>query len=845
MIRTEEYYKTNNPTVANSKEFDLTLEKKSIFPSEGIYIGEFESVSGHKAPALIPLEQTNGLCFLTNSENKELIHKTMQSIALRLVLSLPFGLCKLTLYDGTSSGANLISLANLSSKIIGENILTDPDELKLALNATQTNIPNIIQKVLGHKHLGKSLIDYNKDAGELTKPYHFLFITDFPKSLTKEHGESIEKIIKSGKQAGVFVIMSLDTSYQVKNNYDYNPMSILDNITTIYESGNRYYIKNLPNEKFYNTFRLSLDRNFLDHKTLDKVLDEIKNKEFEKQAPKSISLVDYLPEKQKWWNKSSIDSLEIPFGLTPESDTVSLSITQTSGQNVAVVVGIPGSGKSVFLNSIITSTTIYYSPDEVELYLIDFSGVEFSTYGDYALPHAKVIAPESEREFGISVLRRLKEEGNRRMGLFRKAGVNNIVDYRRKNPNEKMPRILIIVDEFQKFFENEMDKISEEAETIIQIIVQEYRKFGINLILATQSIHKYINKIEMGMIANRVAFEWKPDDAHYLFVGSDPSYLISDPGDCVYNKKSGKPTSNIQTKAFNVSQSELKPMLENLQILSKEQNKQAEQQIIFRSESLAIIDTNEELKKVEKKEIPNIVRVFLGEPIEISDTHAYFELEKISNSNILVVGGEQKVAQRIAINCAKSLLAAHEDNKATFYFFDFMQSHEEFYGKPKELYKDIPFNYEFVKTDKQLEYLEKIKEIIEQRQSDSLTKKRHIFLSFYAFQLAHAFKKQGEWGDMSDLGKLLDFILEQGSLVGVFIILQVDELGSLSKSLDKALDKFNHRVVLQMSEDNSRIVTDTAIASRIYVENKPSSINRAYYYNKNKNTLTKFKPYEI
>ena len=145
MITTADYYKTNKPTTANSREFDFSSDEKSIFP-ESIYIGELESVTGHKAPVLIPLAETNGICFLTHSGNKDLIHQTMQAIALRLILSLPSGLCKFTLYDGTGLGANLISLSNISPKIKGENILTEPEELKRALNTAKTDIPSIIQK---------------------------------------------------------------------------------------------------------------------------------------------------------------------------------------------------------------------------------------------------------------------------------------------------------------------------------------------------------------------------------------------------------------------------------------------------------------------------------------------------------------------------------------------------------------------------------------------------------------------------------------------------------------------------------------------------------------------------
>jgi DNA segregation ATPase FtsK/SpoIIIE-like protein len=117
------------------------------------------------------------------------------------------------------------------------------------------------------------------------------------------------------------------------------------------------------------------------------------------------------------------------------------------------VCGKTGSGKSTFLHALITNTALYYSPDEVEFYLIDFKkGVEFKTYATHQLPHARVIAIESEREFGLSVLERLDAELRRRGDLFRAAGVQDVPDFRQARPGERMPRVLLVIDEFQELF---------------------------------------------------------------------------------------------------------------------------------------------------------------------------------------------------------------------------------------------------------------------------------------------------------------------------------------------------------------------------------------------------------
>ncbi len=845
MIKVSDYYKKNNPSIANLYKFADVSTSLDVFPFEGVYIGEFESVTGHKLPALLSFEEINGLCFLSSSTNREQINKLIQSIVLRFVASLPLDLCRFFLYDGTGLGSNLITLSNLNSKITGGEIITEPQALLKALRDIQNHIPIVIQKILGYKHSGKTLIEFNSIAKEKTVPYNFLVITDYPHSFSREHFEALQMILKNCKRAGVFVIMSMDTSYVNSNTYDEIPfMNILNDMTTIYQKDERYYIKNSQYDDIYRKFKLTLDTAFLDD--VENILEYIKAKEVVAKKIECVNLIDHIPANNHWWKRNSAIELSIPFGVTPNSDVVNLSITQTSGKNVAVAVGISGSGKSVFLNTIITSAAIHYSPDEIDLYLIDFSGVEFNIYADEVLPHAKVIAPESERELGISVLREIDEEGVRRQKLFSKAGVNNITDYRKKNPTEILPRILVIIDEFQKIFENDMDSISYEAETIIHNIVKEYRKFGINLILATQTINSYINKIGLGMIANRVVFEWNDDDSHCLFVGKPPIQMISEVGDCVYNDNLGKEKNNIQTKCYNVSLDQIRPILKQLSEKATSQKVHDKELFVFRSNAKSFFSDNKNISKIEKCDTPNKIRVYLGEPIAISEDHVYIELQHNVNANILIVGGAgYDAALRIAINCVKSLLLSHDDNKATFVFLNFMQDDNALFKKPSELYENIPFIHEFVETNEQLQYLEKIKTEIERRQSSSLIKRRHIFISIYSYEFAYAFRKSSDWGDMSEYGKLMSYILEHGPLVGIFTILQVSELGSLKKSLDSPLSFFNHRIALQMSEDDSRDFLNSSIASKLYDKRRSSSENRAYYYNNSNNSIVKFKPYEI
>jgi DNA segregation ATPase FtsK/SpoIIIE-like protein len=105
----------------------------------------------------------------------------------------------------------------------------------------------------------------------------------------------------------------------------------------------------------------------------------------------------------------------------------------------ALIAGKTGSGKSTLFHVIITNLSLWCSPEQVEFYLVDFKkGVEFKCYADRKLPHAKVIAIESDRQFALSVLQRVDAELKNRGEIFRKAGSQDLASYNR-NSGQRPP----------------------------------------------------------------------------------------------------------------------------------------------------------------------------------------------------------------------------------------------------------------------------------------------------------------------------------------------------------------------------------------------------------------------
>src|SRR5262249_40897085 len=154
----------------------------------------------------------------------------------------------------------------------------------------------------------------------------------------------------------------------------------------------------------------------------------------------------------------------------------------------------------------------------VELYLIDFKkGVEFKTYAAHELPHARVIAIESEREFGLSVLQRLDAELKLRGEQFRAAGVQDIAGYRQASPDTPLPRILLIVDEFQEFFVED-DRISQDAAQLLDRLVRQGRAFGLHVLLGSQTLGGAYSlaRSTIDQMAVRVALQCSEADAHLI-----------------------------------------------------------------------------------------------------------------------------------------------------------------------------------------------------------------------------------------------------------------------------------------------------------------------------------------
>jgi S-DNA-T family DNA segregation ATPase FtsK/SpoIIIE len=172
------------------------------------------------------------------------------------------------------------------------------------------------------------------------------------------------------------------------------------------------------------------------------------------------------------------DKLTLALGKGIDGDTAVFNLAKMPH---LLVAGATGSGKSVCINTLISSILYRATPEEVKLLLVDPKKVELNIY--QGLPH--LITPVvTDSKKAANVLKLVVEEMENRYDLFSDTGSRGIESYNEKldDPEDKMPYIVVIIDELSDL----MMVAANEVEDNICRLAQMSRAAGIHLIIATQ-----------------------------------------------------------------------------------------------------------------------------------------------------------------------------------------------------------------------------------------------------------------------------------------------------------------------------------------------------------------------
>jgi hypothetical protein len=805
-------------------------------------------------PSFLPFpRQGSMLLKAADSTGRAEATQLLQAVMLRYLTSIPPGKVRFTIIDPVGLGENFAAFMHLgdySELLINSRIWTETPHIDQRLADLSEHMENVIQKYLRNEF--QTIEEYNVMAGEVAEPFRILVVANFPVNFSEAAARRLITIASSGARCGVYTLVSVDLKKQMPTGCqlkDLEPFCL--NLT--WRDGRLMWRD--PN---FGQFPLKLDA-LPEPGQFSKILHDVGEKA--RDANKVEVPFEFIaPPPEQYWTQDSRAGVDVPLGRAGATKLQNLKLGKGTSQHV-LTAGKTGSGKSTLLHALITNAALRYSPDQLELYLIDFKkGVEFKVYAAMELPHAKVIAVESEREFGLSVLQRLDVELKVRGDRFRDRGVQDLRGYREATNNEDpLPRILLIVDEFQEFFVED-DKIAQEVALLLDRLVRQGRAFGIHVILGSQTLSGSFSlpRSTLGQMAVRIALQCSEADAHMILSEDNgAARLLTRPGEAIYNDANGMVEGNNFFQVVLLSDERRNEYLRRLRELSRARNRPPTEQIVFEGNLPAVPGKNSLLNRLLEapawSEPPKADYAWLGDAIAIKDpTAAVFRPQ--SGSNLLIVGQNDIGALGIMEMIILSLAAQHAPSRpdhhgsgVVFYLFDGTPADSPNAGQLPRLADIVPHPFRNVAWRELAETITELAAEVERRQTADSGEAANLYLFVYDLQRFRDLRKADDDFGFSRYGedkpaspsKTFSTILRDGPSVGVHTIIWCDSLNNLNRTFDRqGLREFELRVLFQMSANDSSTLIDNPAAGKI-------GELRALYFSEEEGKLEKFRPYGL
>jgi hypothetical protein len=345
-----------------------------------------------------------------------------------------------------------------------------------------------------------------------------------------------------------------------------------------------------------------------------------------------------IEDQATWWGAETSSGATALLGRSGAQAVAPLFFSSTEIAGGALMVGLPRSGKTTSLHAAILSMSIIYSPEELELYLIDAKhGVEFAAYRD--LPHARMVAINSEREFAVAVLNSLDREIARRAELMkaRAPGRTNLQEYRQAT-GDRLPRVVAIIDEFHEIFEED-DQLGQQAFSAFSNIVRQGPFAGVHVVLASQTLSSMpaMDRNTLTLLPARVAFACNEFDGQLVMGDNNPDVrFLSSAGEGLLNPNRGDPIHNVKFQGTFVPPDRRQELVRQL-ITKAGQAGWSRRPRVFDGDSLANRALVPPEAFTDPADRPLRFRFIAGEPLSLED-HLAIVLRRSVGQNLALVG---------------------------------------------------------------------------------------------------------------------------------------------------------------------------------------------------------------
>ncbi|MFP5994875.1 FtsK/SpoIIIE domain-containing protein [Helicobacter pylori] len=440
----------------------------------------------------------------------------LREMLMRLLSSAPLVQLEVILVDALSLGG----IFNLARRLLDKNndfiyqqrILAESKEIEEALKHLYEYLKvNLQEKLAGYKDFAH----YNEKEKD-PLPLKALFLSGVD-ALSQNALYYLEKIMRFGSKNGVLSFVNLESEKNNQSAEDLKKHAEFFKDTTSFER-----LKYLSVEV--------INDQGIKSQHMKDFADKIKAYYEKKKVVKS-ELKD-LQKDEKFWTESSQYEVSVPVGWDINHKEVCFKIGNE--QNHTLICDHSGSGKSNFLHVLIQNLAFYYAPDEVQLFLLDYKeGVEFNAYTDPILEHARLVSVASSISYGITFLKWLCDEMQKRAELFKQFNVKDLSDYRK---HDEMPRLIVVIDEFQVLFSD--NKSTKAVEGHLNTLLKKGRSYGVHLVLATQTMRGgEIDSSIKAQIANRIALPMDAEDSSSVLGDDAACELVRPEG--IFNNNGG------------------------------------------------------------------------------------------------------------------------------------------------------------------------------------------------------------------------------------------------------------------------------------------------------------------
>jgi len=826
------------PTVASSARM---VYGGTLTPVQDESLGN-NSDFGCSAAMPLLIDLSENLNLVHDSQSRSVTLGLVRALVLRSFGTFPAGKLQCTLIDPTGLGQSfteLLELAEYDPTLIGGKVWSSPPDIQAKLYEQTAHIELVIQKYLRSNY--ESLDEFNEAAGEIDEPYRLLVIADFPSSFTEDSFQQLRRIIENGPRCGIHTILVSNTDlpapYGVDTSLLPNPLhrivmsapfgseyrgysfnlSFKPDIATNAEAGRlRQFVESVG--------RASGERSEA-MVTFDKtfgLFQETARRGLRNELPRAADGVG-IHDPTTWWPASTTVGVSAPIGIRGARDVTSLTF-DSGDHSGALLVGRPGAGKSTLLHTFLAGVTTLYSPGELELYLIDFKeGVEFKMYATHALPHARCVAIETDREFGLSVLQSLESELSRRGELLRSTGGKHAgLESLRRATNEKLPRVLLVFDEFHVLFSRN-DKIGLASADLLELLIRQGRGFGMHVLLGSQSLAGLdaLGAHVPQLLPVRILLPSSESDARrVLGEGNDEGQYLTHHGEGILNPSGGAVEANERFKGALITEDERMRRLELLREKA-DQEGHLRRPLVFEGNAAAdleIIRPSQFCEEISSSGAAPL-RLRVGTPMTIHGT-ADLELRRESGANVMLISRDAR-GDGVAVDRMHSVphglvvtaIASAACSPAIIDIVDFTPIDD---GLDEAVRPLAEANRITVHRRRALrEVITERLELVRARMAeDDMSASAALLVLFGVHRARDLDASSAGFDGDQELLDGLEEILRDGPEFGVHTWIWSDSVSSLSRRLpSSSLREFSWRIATRMSPDDSQVLLGVEAAA--------------------------------